>query len=370
MSLTGVERRPMRVCLSMIVRDEAAVIERCLRSVKPYVDAWAIVDTGSADGTQERIRALMAGLPGALIERPWVDFATNRNEALELARRHGDYALVIDADEVFEAQPGFAWGALGEPGYLLEFAYGVFRYPRLALARLDAGWRWQGVLHETLVAPGANATKVIAGAQIRVHSDGVRSRLPLAEKFARDVEVLQRALQDEPDNARYAFYLAQSLRDAGRFDEAIAAYERRAAMGGWHEEVYYSRLQAAVLKERADKPYGDVLAAYFDAIECDPSRAEAYCDLARHLRRHGRHRLARQFAQIASTRPPPPGALIVDSTVYEWRARDELAVAEHNLGNARESVRLWRTLLDEGRLPAPERERIERNLAAVAAAVS
>ena len=101
----------------MIVKNEAAVIERCLRSVRPHVQCWAIADTGSDDGTQDIIRRMMADLPGELIERPWVDFATNRNQALDLARNYGDYALIIDADEVLETDAGFSWGALGAPGY-------------------------------------------------------------------------------------------------------------------------------------------------------------------------------------------------------------------------------------------------------------
>ncbi|HBD39264.1 MAG TPA: family 2 glycosyl transferase, partial [Cupriavidus sp.] len=46
----------MRICLSMIVKNEAAVIERCLRAVRPHIHAWAISDTGSTDGTQDIIR--------------------------------------------------------------------------------------------------------------------------------------------------------------------------------------------------------------------------------------------------------------------------------------------------------------------------
>src|SRR5215468_4337198 len=134
----------MRICLSMIVKNESAVIERCLRSVKPFVNAWAISDTGSSDGTQEIVRRVMGDLPGELIERPWSDFATNRNHALELARRHGDYALIIDADDMLETDAGFTWGALDAPGYLVEFVYGKTRFRRTALARLDAGWRWEG----------------------------------------------------------------------------------------------------------------------------------------------------------------------------------------------------------------------------------
>ena len=54
-----------QLCLSMIVKNEAAVIARCLASVRPCIGAWAIVDTGSSDGTQALIRGLMADLPGA-----------------------------------------------------------------------------------------------------------------------------------------------------------------------------------------------------------------------------------------------------------------------------------------------------------------
>ncbi|EHP44847.1 family 2 glycosyl transferase, partial [Cupriavidus basilensis OR16] len=95
-----------RICLNMIVKNEAPVIARCLASVKPWIDRWVIVDTGSTDGTQALVREVMGKLPGTLHERPWIDFAHNRNEALALARacseghaRADDYVLFIDADE-------------------------------------------------------------------------------------------------------------------------------------------------------------------------------------------------------------------------------------------------------------------------------
>ncbi len=354
---------PMRICLSMIVRNESAVIERCLRSVRPYIDCWAISDTGSNDGTQDLVRRELADLPGELIERPWLDFAHNRNEALALAAQHGDYALVIDADEILVADAGFSWPALDAPGYLLEFHFGNTRYRRVAMPRLDADWCWRGVLHEALVSARAAEAKFISGLHIHVHTDGARSQRPLAEKFSADAEVLRRALDNEPDNARYAFYLAQSLRDSGQHADALAAYRRRVAMGGWDEEVYQAMLQVAVLSERCGCANAEILAAYLSAYDFRPARAEAPCELARYCRLQKRFALGRDFAAIALAKTPTGDVLFVDHSVQAWRARDELAVSSYWCGDYSACADLCQELLASSSLPDTERTRVEANLA-------
>src|SRR6516164_2358534 len=95
-------RQKQKICLSMIVKNEAPVIRRCLASVLPLIDYWIIVDTGSKDGTQNIIRDFMRSIPGELHERVWVNFAHNRTQSLELAKPHGDFILIIDADDVLE----------------------------------------------------------------------------------------------------------------------------------------------------------------------------------------------------------------------------------------------------------------------------
>lgn len=353
----------MRICLNMIVKNESAVIERCLRSAAPLVDSWAIADTGSTDGTQDIIRHFMHGVPGELVERPWVDFATNRNEALQLAKEHGDYALIIDADDVFETDAGFAWPPLSAPGYLLEILFAELRYRRIALAKLDANWEWQGVLHEVLTSPHVTSAETLDGIRIRVNTDGARSsQKSQEEKFSGDADVLRRALEKEPNHTRYAFYLAQSLRDAGRFAESLAAYEKRVAMGGWPEEVYFSRFQVGRLKELLGAPYADVVAAYLDAFDARPTRAEAPHAAARYFRLNQRWQLALRYAEIASTLPFPGDVLFVDRTVHEWRARDEWSIAAYWCGDYAASARLCRELLADARLPAVERARVEKNL--------
>jgi len=85
--------------LSMIVRDEAERLERCLASVAGFVDEMVLLDTGSSDDT-----VAIAERCGAVVHRfAWPgDFGPARNAALQHVS--GDWVLVLDADEMLTAQ--------------------------------------------------------------------------------------------------------------------------------------------------------------------------------------------------------------------------------------------------------------------------
>ena len=72
------------ICLAMICKNESEVIRRALSSCRPYINTWVVLDTGSTDGTQDIIREEMAGLPGQIIEEPWVNWETSRTRAIQL----------------------------------------------------------------------------------------------------------------------------------------------------------------------------------------------------------------------------------------------------------------------------------------------
>ncbi|MSM40296.1 MAG: glycosyltransferase [Geobacter sp.] len=87
------------VTLCMIVKNEEPNLPRCLQSLKPIVDEMVIVDTGSTDLT-----AQIAQMFGAqVISFPWNgNFSDARNASLDAA--HGDWILVMDADEIISSR--------------------------------------------------------------------------------------------------------------------------------------------------------------------------------------------------------------------------------------------------------------------------
>ena len=353
----------MSISLNMIVKNEAAVIERCLRSALPLVDRWCIVDTGSTDATKNLVRSTMAGIPGTLHSRPWKNFGHNRTEALRLAQAEGsDYVLFIDADEAFIVPPDFVWPALAADAYELTCRYAGIEYARRALVSTRIPWRWVGVLHEFLECETATTFGELAAPTLLVSHDGARARDP--RTYARDIEALEQALIDEPDNARYVFYLAQSYRDFLRLSDARTTYERRVAMGGWDEELWYSLFQIAIMSERlGDSPIA-VAAAYLRAFAFRPSRAEALVELARFHRLQGAHALAFLYAKHASDMPRPEDRLFVDADCYAWRALDEMGISGFYVGTTQAALlghEASKRLLAENRIPMEQRERVAKN---------
>jgi hypothetical protein len=356
--------------LVMIVKDEAHIIERCLASVRPLIDHVVIADTGSSDDTRERIRAFIAreGLGGRVVEHPWRNFAHNRSLALEALRaeRAVDYGFTIDADETLVIDPGFDVagfkGGLAADLYDVEVRNLGIRYFRPALFSNHKPFTYRAVLHEYLEAPPDATRRTASGFHVSVTHDGARSKNP--NKYADDAALLERELETETDPflvSRYTFYLAQSLRDSGQPERAMAAYLKRAEQGNWIEEVYVSLLRAAQLAGQVGRPVDEQVALYLRAYEVVPSRVEALHGAASVCRKSLRYQLAYLYALHGLSIPRPEKGLFLDQTVYDYRMLDEYQIAAYWAGHYAESLDASLTLLRDGVFPESERARILAN---------
>ena len=85
------------ISVCMIVKNEEAVLARCLDSLREIADEIIIVDTGSSDRTKEIAKVYTS----RIYDFAWVDdFSAARNFAFSKAT--GDYIYSADADEVLE----------------------------------------------------------------------------------------------------------------------------------------------------------------------------------------------------------------------------------------------------------------------------
>lgn len=338
------------VCLCMIVKNEAPVIRRCLDSLRGFVDAWVIVDTGSTDGTQDVVREHLRDLPGELFERPWVDFARNRSESLALARGRADYVFVIDADEVLAFDAGFVLPRLEHDAYQFAIESGGISYFKTQLVRDALDWSFRGVVHEYIYSERARTEAVLPGVRTLRFPDGARARDP--RTYRRDALLLEQALIEEPDNARYVFYLAQSYRDAGEPELALRHYRRRAALGGWPEEVWYSLYQVAEIQARRGDPWPEVQQAYLTAFQAKPDRAGPLYRIGVHYQQAREFHLAHLFFRQAVEIPyPAHDRLFIDKPIYDVLLPLEYAVASYYVGDDAAAIETCTRLLNGVELP-------------------
>lgn len=366
------QRAPSGICLNMIVKDETAVLERLFASVHEVIDTFVIVDTGSSDGTPDLIVGLAEEyrIPGEIHYRPWVNFGHNRQQALDLAvaAERGDWILFLDADDELGCHD-VDWYRSLEPGrsYRLEKRHDDIRYSLNNLIWWRGRrWRWQGVIHEALSAepPLLDAVQVKDAWIIHHTGQGGRSQgVSLQEKYRRDAELLERAVKADPADARARFYLAQSWRDAGEPAIALEHYRKRAAMGGWSEEVYVAQCEQLKLMMALGHDPDAIARLAIQAFSERPQRAEALWLMARYCRQQQRYGEGLLFARAGrDLERPVDDVLFVQEDVYRWRLLDEYQICAYWAGCYQESVEAGQALLARKAHPPAEQDRLRRNL--------
>jgi glycosyltransferase involved in cell wall biosynthesis len=324
------EDRPL-LSLVMIVKNEARSLRETIASVKPFVDRYTILDTGSTDGTQALIKEAFGETPGEVAEEPFVDFATSRNRALELAGAHTVFTLMLSGDETLvngEALRKFCEEHRNHTGahhgaYYVRVELGTQVYDSARLARSDAGWRFVGATHEMLTKEKTPPPSVrVPDAHIH-HDIAHRTQKGQRQRWQLDLRLLTEEQKKKPNDTRTQFFLAETLECLGEHKRAFEAYEKRVKMGGWQEEVYESLYRMARVSKAAQRPWPDVQQRFLDAYAHSPHRAEPLFQIAWHYYEKKSWPLTYLFAARAAKIPFPEKAnLFVDADVYKTKLND------------------------------------------------
>lgn len=239
--------RPL-LALVMILKDEASNIRGVLESVKPFVDRWEILDTGSTDETPAIVREVMTGIPGALTSEGFIDFASSRNRVLDLHAaqpERAEFVLMLSGDEYLQ-------GGTHLREYLESHRDSQVDCHRVRLflddSRLDSprvlragsAWRYEGEVHEfpaNRVDPEAPVERVREVFIEHVASDPEGR---LQNIWDHHVPLLKAKLEENPNDERALVFLAASYESLLPFMgpgerisyamEAMGLYIRRLAL--------------------------------------------------------------------------------------------------------------------------------------------
>ena len=280
-----------RLCLTMMVKNEVHIIERCLDSIASLVDYWVICDTGSTDGTQKIIESYFerANIPGELHQHEWKNYGHNRTLTLESAQGKADYLLLADADYIFHVHNTDFKKHLNAVAYYYYNISNSLKYQMLKLLKGDEEWRYVGVTHEYIDCTSQSNYKseIIHDIHVEERYDGGNRE----SKFDNDINLLTHGLIDEPHNQRYMFYLARSYQDTQQYESAIKYYQMRIDEGGWVEETFYSYYSITCCLIHLKRPLGEIMEAALHGYEIRPTRLESLYELIRYCRKHQHHQI-------------------------------------------------------------------------------
>lgn len=316
------------VCLNMIVKNERAVIERCLHSVLPMIDYWVIIDTGSTDGTQKIIRKSLSKIPGTLLERKWIDFAHNRNEALLLAQNYSetDYLFFIDADEKLLFSERFCipeWKSDTYLGVIRQHSTGV-EFLRTCLLKRSISCHWQGAVREDLLFDNEISEEVLDDPIVLSLGDGRRSQD--RTRYFREANQLESELKREPNHPRILFLLAECYFAAGSLEKALSFYRKRLQIqDSGLEEVYLSLYTIATIERIRKQSSACWVSLYQDAFAIASHRAEPLFWINTHHLAMKNFEMGYELVQQALSLDIPRDRLPVERWIYDYGLLLQLA---------------------------------------------
>ena len=327
------------ISLCMIVRDEEAVLGRCLDSVRGLMDEMILVDTGSVDRTKE----IAAEYTDRVYEFTWIDdFAAARNFAFSKAS--GEYCMWMDADDVMPPDSRKLFLEMKESldgtedmvmmPYETAFderGNAVFSYYRERIVKNHRGYLFRGAVHEAIPLAG-NVIRKAVPIRHQPQKEGISDRnLRIYRKLERE---------GVPFDCRMLYYYGRELAAHGAYEEAAGRLRQfLACPEGWMEDKIGAARQLAFCCERMGQEE-QALQALFGSFAYDMPRAETCCQIGRHFLERGSYRQAAfWYEQALRSEKHVDSGAFVQEKCYGFLPAISLCVCYDRLGERQKAER-------------------------------
>lgn len=333
----------MSVALAMIAKNEEQTLGRCLDSVRGCVDEIVVVDTGSTDGTRD----IAARYTDRIFSFPWADnFAEARQYAFGQATC--DWVFWLDADDEVtgagdirrlteEAAPdvgGFCWRYICDRD---RWGNSTCDFWRERLVRNDGSFRWQGRVHETLLACREWLMPQTDLVVVEHHSPSGRG----VSRGQRNLRLLLRDYEESAGSPspRLLFYLGKEYACCGEVDAAVEMLQRCVDKSAWDDERYLACLELSALLRRNER-YEKAVDADLQALKVCPHWPNAYFSLAQtYYFLQDWHKVV-HWCEVGRAMPEPETIHFMDRTAYRYGWIIYYANALFHVG-APEEARAW-----------------------------
>ena len=233
------EGTPLKIVVYAICKDEAQFVDRWMDSMSE-ADQVVVLDTGSTDGTAEKLRARGAAVTVETVV-PW-RFDAARNRSLDLVPEDADVCVCTDLDEVFRPGCGPPWSGPGPR----EWAGPPTGTPGPSTPTGRRGW-CSGPTRSTPAAAGGGSTRSTRcsggrGTGWAAPGDGGGGPAgppPRPPQVPGPVSAPAGAVgAEEPEDDRNVHYLGREYLFHRRWDDCIRTLKRHLAMptATWKDE--------------------------------------------------------------------------------------------------------------------------------------
>lgn len=318
--------------LCMIVKDEGKTLERCLNSVKSFINEIIIVDTGSKDNTVEIAKKFNA----KIYKFKWIDdFSAARNFAFSKAT--SDYIMWLDGDDFINeddikkienllSNMDSSYDYISAEYILARNSEGKVSTSlrRNRIVKRQSAFLWVGNVHEYLAVygKGLEGNFSIEHGKVKEYTDRNLQIFKTMEK------------NNKKFTPRDIYYYANELFDNGYYKESIDQYNKFIdTKEGWIEDIkgaYLKIIRALNLINEKDK----IVDVAFESLKIDTPTAEIACSLGEYYFEKENYNQAAFWYRVAlDSRPSSLNMSLTNSDYYTWIPSLQLTVCYYNLGN-------------------------------------